>query len=336
MARRRGKGLEWSQVRVGIVLVVAMLVLLFGILSVGKLFNLFAKNYQLVALVRSAAGLPHGAPVALAGERVGKVEAIDFIPMGEKPADFNILVHLTVAKKVESQIRRDSRVRLRTQGLLGDKYIDISPGSLNAPPLQPGDTLRSLPSADFDELLANAGQALEQGRATVADMRALVHRMSSGQGTLGRLIDDDRLYLHMDAATVQLQQTLAAMNDPNGSLGRLIHDPAMYDHLARATARVDSIARLVLAGQGSLGKLIASDSLYRGFLNIMGSADQAATGLAGMLGTFQSGQGTMQRLMTDPGLYDELLKSVIDLQTMINDVRQNPTKYKPDIHVKVF
>src|SRR5512143_3817351 len=154
---RRDEGLVWSQVRVGVVLILAIIALVLAIMMVGKLLNLFAKRYTLVTTVQSAAGLPRGAPVTLAGQRVGQVEGIEFIPMERKHGGNNILIRMAIAREVANQIRRDSKAMFRTAGLLGDRYIDIAPGTIRTPALLPGDTLPMEPATDMDLLLANAG-----------------------------------------------------------------------------------------------------------------------------------------------------------------------------------
>lgn len=333
---RRIEGLQWSHVRVGAVIVLAIVVVVFAIFSVGKLLNLFAKRYTLVTLVESAAGLPSGAPVTLAGQRVGQVAAIEFIAMQHKRAGANIQIVLAISRDVAEQIRADSRAMMRTQGLLGDKYIDISPGSLRARPLQTGDTLPMEPSTDFDLLLAGAAQALDTARAMMVDMRAMTHGLATGRGTLGKLLTDQAAYDDMVATMSELRTTLAGFNDPKGSLGRLAHDPMLYNRLVSAVGRVDSLGAMMAAGQGSLGKLLTGDDLYTGLLGTVNKADSAMNGLAAITGAFRGGNGSLQRLMTDPGLYDQFLKAVVDLQTLVNDVRATPKKYVPDINVKVF
>ena len=333
---RRGEGLTWSQVRVGVVMALAVLVLIMSIFMVGKLLNLFAKRYTLVTVVPSAAGLPAGAPVTLAGQRIGQVAGIQFIPMGRKVDNNNILIRLAIAREIAPQIRRDSRAMFRTQGLLGDKYIDISPGSLTVPALQAGDTVVMLPATDFDVLLANAGSALDSARLMITDLRTMTRGIASGKGTLGKLVNDDAMYANANQAMAQLRTTLAAVNDPNGSMGRMLHDPAMYNRMVSAIARVDSLGGMIAGGQGSLGKLLTRDDVYNGLLGTVSRADSAVAGLAGISRSFNSGNGSLQRLMSDPGLYDQFLKAVVDLQTLVNDVRQQPKKYTPDINVKVF
>ncbi len=333
---RRDEGLVWSQVRVGVVLILAIVVLVLAIMMVGKLLNLFATRYTLVTVVQSAAGLPQGAPVTLAGQRVGQVEGIEFIPLTRKRAGNNILIRMAIARQVADQIRRDSKAMFRTQGLLGDRYIDIVPGTPRAPALTPGDTVPMQPATDMDVLLANAGQALDSAQLMMSDLRAVTRKINSGQGTLGKMISDDSMYRAITGAMTQLHTTLGQLNDPNGSLGRMVHDPALYNRMVSAVSRVDSLGAMIAAGQGSLGKLLTRDEIYNGLLGTVQRADSAVGGLEAMTRSFRTGNGSLQRLLNDPGLYDQFLKAVVDLQTLINDVRAQPKKYRPDINVKVF
>ena len=121
-----------------------------------------------------------------------------------------------------------------------------------------------------------------------------------------------------------------------GAAARLIHDPQLYRQLVSAVSRVDSLGRNILHGQGSLAQLIRTDSLYRGFVGTAAKADTAAGSLAQLLHQLNRPEGSLNRFMTDPRLFDEFLKSVTDFQTLIADVRQNPKKYAPPINVKVF
>jgi phospholipid/cholesterol/gamma-HCH transport system substrate-binding protein len=286
------------------------------------------------------AGLPKGAPVSLAGQRVGQVDEMEFIPMSQKPGGKNVLLRLAIAREVQEQIRADSEARMRTQGLLGDKYIDISPGSLRAAVLQAGDTVRATPPVDFDALLATAQAALDTARLTVSDLRHLTSSISTGQGTLGRLVNDDVLYTRTVTTLTELQTTLAQVNRSDGTFGRLMRDPALYNRMQTAALRVDSIGAMILRGQGSMGKLLQDDAFYTGLVGVIGRADTAVTGLSGFLGRFNhtngSTPGTFQRLMTDPALYDNFLRAVVDLQTLIRDIRANPKRYRPEVNVDVF
>src|SRR5687768_9768739 len=112
---------HWSRMRVLALLVVGLLLLAYAIYRVGKIFDVFASRYTLVTLVTDVAGLREGAPVTVAGQRVGQVSEIAFVPVNAKSGKNNLRVRIEVNEDARDQIRRDSRVFLRAQGLLGDK-----------------------------------------------------------------------------------------------------------------------------------------------------------------------------------------------------------------------
>lgn len=328
---------DWnSRVRVLALTIVGLLLLVYGVYRVGKIFDVFASRYTLITMVNDVAGLREGAPVTVAGQRVGQVSEIDFLPVTRKTGTANLRVVLEVNEAASDQIRRDSRVFLRAQGLLGDKFVDISPGTRNVQPLQPGDTIPAESAMDIEQFLARGGAMLDSATAIVSDLRQITGRLASGQGTMGRLLTDDQLYTRVLAATTDLQRTLHGVNDPNGTIGRMLHDPAMYNRMMSAITRVDSIGSLVLRGRGTLGRFVASDSLYRSLFGTVSKADSAATNFSAFLNRMTTGNGTIQRLATDPRMYDELLKAVVDLQTVLAEVRANPKKYVPPIQIKIF
>jgi phospholipid/cholesterol/gamma-HCH transport system substrate-binding protein len=330
------KTFEWRQARVGLLILAGLALLIFGIYRVGKIFDVFADRYTIVTLLPNVAGLREGALVSLAGQRIGKVEEIEFIPLRQKQGGNHLLLKLEVGEAVREQIRSDSRALVRAQGVLGDKYIDISPGTLRGQPLAAGDTIASTTAMDIEQFLVKASDAMERANVIVDDLRLITGGLARGEGTMGALLRDQQLYHRMMGATTEMNTLLEQVNRGDGALSRMINDPEMYHRLVSAAARVDSLAGLALHGNGSLSQLMRSDSLYRGLVGLTSKGDAAASELSALLQKTNRADGTFNRLLTDPRLFDELLKSVTDLQTLLADVRQNPKKYVPDVNVKVF
>ncbi len=171
-----------QRIRVGLVIVIAALVLAYGIFQVGRLFDVFPSRYPLVTLLDNGAGLIEGAPVTLAGQRVGQVDDIRFLPVDERTDSTNIVAVLAVNRDVEGQIRSDSRASLQTQGLLGNRFIDISPGSTAAAPLQPGDTIPAVPALDYESVLRTVATRMTEVQHVVGDLQVLTDR---ARGPLG-------------------------------------------------------------------------------------------------------------------------------------------------------
>ncbi len=330
------RGDRARQIRVITLLAVGTAVVAFGVYQVGRIFDVFASRYPLITVVPTVAGLREGAPVTLAGQRVGQVERIRFLPLQQQSPDRHVSLRLAVNRDVQSQVRRDSKAYIKSQGLLGDKYVDIVPGTPASAVLLPGDTLPAAEAVDLESVLQLASGTMHDARDIIGDLRGITSAMAQGEGTLGRMLNDDALYLQMTSATGELADVLKDVNDPRGSLGRLMRDPVLYDRAAGAIARVDTLTSLALHSDGTLGKLLNSDEFYDRAVGSMTTLDSTLAGVNSLLEQFDGSHGTLQQLINDPTLYDQLLKAVVDMQTLIQDVRQNPGKYKPNIKVDVF
>jgi len=322
--------------RVAALVAVGLALLAYGVYQVGRIFDVFATRYTIVTLVESGAGLREGAPVTLAGKQVGQVSDIEFIPMSRKSGNKHLRIELAVSEEVQEQIRRDSRLFIRGQGLLGDKYMDISPGTSGAAILQPGDTIESETQLDIEQFLARGAAVLDTAAQAVSELRNITSSISRGEGTIGRLLTDDQLFVRLLATTSQFQSTLEALNNADGTFARMLRDPELYDRMLSAVDRVDRVGAAVLSGEGTLGKLLMSDSLYRSITATALRADSTLAGFSGLFAKVHQGDGALQRFLTDPGLYDEFLKTVVDFQTVIADMRANPKKFVPPVQVRVF
>jgi phospholipid/cholesterol/gamma-HCH transport system substrate-binding protein len=332
----RKRRFDASQIRVAALIIVGLLVLAFAVYRVGKIFDVFASRYTLVTMVPSVAGLQEGSPVTLAGKQIGQIDKIEFIPLRLKRGGNHMVLKLSVADRVREQLRHDSKVQIRPMGLLGDKYVDIEPGTLTSAVLVAGDTIPAVIAFDMEQFLAHASELLDKADLVVADLGQITGGIARGEGTMGQMLHDDQLYNRMVGATGEMHRLLGQLNSGRGTLGRLIQDPEMYRRMVSAAVRVDSLGGAILHGTGSLSQLINSDSLYRGFVGTAAKADAAAAQLSALITRLNDPNGSLSKFALDPRLFDEFLKSVIDLQTLIQDVRENPKKYVPPVNVKVF
>src|SRR5690606_19384197 len=150
-------------------------------------------------------------------QRIGQVQRIDFIPLDQRRDSANLNVTLALNEDVRDQIRRDSRAFFRMQGLLGDKYVDIAPGTAGAAILQPGDTLVVGQSVDIEQFMERAALAIDEAQTIVTDLREVTAGLAAGDGTIGQLLTDEVLYTRMVTATAQLESTLAQLNRADGT-----------------------------------------------------------------------------------------------------------------------
>jgi phospholipid/cholesterol/gamma-HCH transport system substrate-binding protein len=316
---KRSPKITWDQVRVGGLILVAIAILGAAFYTLGRAANLFSSRYELIAYLPTAPGLRVGGSVTLAGQLVGTVKKIDFLP-----ADFdtsrNLRVVAKIDKAVRDQIRHDSEVRLRTMGLLGDKVLDISPGTPRFAVLEAGDTLRVATSLDYDAVLVKAAGAVDDLVLLSQDLRVVTSGLARGQGTVGQLLTNRAMYDQLTSALSRANAMFASLQNPNGTFGRVLNDPTLYLRVTNAVTTLDSTLIAINSSQGTLGRLMRDTTMYVNLNGILRGADSLVKMMA-------NDEGLMSKLLADPTLYDRLNKLTTDLGVMIADVRRDPRRY---------
>ncbi len=324
---KRGSPITWEQVRVGLLILLALGILSAAVFLVGNTGNVFGQRYQLATLVRSAAGLVPGASVQLAGQTVGQVDRIELIPPDLRTDDGNAVeIWMAIDEDVREQIRTDSRAQVRTQGLLGDKLIDIEPGSAEARVLVDGDTIPSTTSVDYDALIAEGAGAVGELLEITENLSELTRGLLEGEGSLGRLVTDDAMYLRVASLAANLDSILSVAASPDAPLMQLLTDDSLYASVRGAAGAMEEIIGSVADGEGTLGRLIGSDSLYAALIGSVRTTDSLLARLA-------AGEGSAGQLLTDDALYEELLKTVTDLNALLAAIRDDPQRYVPPVSV---
>ena len=324
---KRSPTITWDQLRVGIVILVALGIIGIAVYKLGQAANLFAKRYQLIAYLPDANGIRTGGAVMVAGQLAGTVKSIEFLPV-DADTTRNLRLVLQIDETVKEQIRRDSKGKLRTMGLLGDKAFDITPGTPRARVLQEGDTVTVAPSLDYEAVIAQASGAVTDLVALTRDMRAITGGIVRGQGTVGQLVTNRALYDNLNGTLARANAMLAQFQNPNGTVGRMLNDPTLYNRLTGVIASTDSLVTTLNSTKGTAGLLLRDSTLYRNMVGITRGADS-------LMRSLTNGQGTASKLLTDQTLYDQLNKLVTDLSAVLADVRRDPSRYTKGL-VKVF
>lgn len=326
---KRSSFITWDQLKVGALILVALIILGVGILKLGDAGNLFGKRYRLVAYVASATGMRIGGPVTVAGQLAGSIKDIRFLPV-DADTTRNLELVVEVNSALREQVRRDSRARIKTMGLLGDKVFDITVGTPKYRALHEGDTLPIAPSLDYEAVVQQASAAINEVVRLTQDLSKVTSSINRGEGTLGQLVTNRQLYDQLNSTLSRTSSLMARLENPRGTIGRLLDDPSLYTSLNRTLASTDTLISQINSGRGSVGKLLHDDTLYVHLVSVVSRADS-------LMNTMASGKGTMQKLFTDQQLYDQLVKTVTELNNVLVEVRRDPRRYTPGLfQIKVF
>ena len=326
---KRSSFITWDQLKVGALILVALIILGVGILKLGDAGNLFGKRYRLVAYVAGATGMRIGGPVTVAGQLAGSIKDIRFLPV-DADTTRNLELVVEVNSALREQVRKDSRARIKTMGLLGDKVFDITVGTPKYRALHEGDTLPIAPSLDYEAVVQQASAAINEVVRLTQDLSKVTSSINRGEGTLGQLVTNRQLYDQLNSTLSRTSSLMARLENPRGTIGRLLDDPSLYTSLNRTLASTDTLISQINSGRGSVGKLLHDDTLYVHLVSVVSRADS-------LMNTLASGKGTMQKLFTDQQLYDQLVKTVTELNNVLVEVRRDPRRYTPGLfQIKVF
>ncbi len=326
---KRSSYITWDQLKVGVLILVALAILAAAIVKLGAAGNLFGKRYRLIALVATASGLRVGGQVTVAGQVAGSIKDIKFLPP-DADTTRNLRLVMEVDRKLSEQVRQDSRATIQTSGLLGYKLVDISVGTPRYRALHEGDTLLVIPSLDYEAVMRQASGAIAEVVRLTRDLSRVTGGINRGEGTLGQLVTNRQLYDQLNSTLLRTSSLMARLENPRGTVGRLLDDPALYNSLTRMIAGADTVLRQINSGTGSVGKLLRDDTLYVRLNSVVARADS-------LVSTMASGKGTMNKLFTDQQLYDQLVKTVTELNNVLVEVRRDPRRYTPGmIQVKLF
>jgi phospholipid/cholesterol/gamma-HCH transport system substrate-binding protein len=344
----RTRSLAWSELKIGIVAAIAVILASVLVVSVGGTGGFFWQQYQLKTRFTNVQGLKKGAVVRVAGVEVGKVDDITFVGP-------EVEVDLKVNKDQRERITSESRAAIGSLSLLGEPVIDITP-STQGTPLEDGAFIPSMRApGQLSDVATSATESLEQATALLRDIRA-------GKGTVGRLFSDDQLYKEITAFVQAAEGVTNNLRQGEGSLGRLIRDPAAYERLSSSLEELQTITKRINSGEGSLGRLLNDDALVKSLTSASGNVDQITAnlrngeGTAGKLLTdkelydrfnslagrldkvvteLQTGEGTAGRLLQDKQLYENMNAAVGELRALLGDIRKDPKKYL-NVRVSIF
>ncbi len=355
------KQLKWSQLKVGLTVLIASITLAILILLMSGTGGLFTKKIILRSYFDNAGGLREGAPVRLQGVDIGNVSKIRIVPDPARKLT-PVEVILKVSSKFLPSLRKDSLSTLATAGVLGEVYVDIDSSQARGPQVDDGDVLATRESPQIEDVVRASQSTLQNLDALEKRVDRILAFVESGQGSFGKLIYDPALYNRLNSTVAQFQGLVGDVANGKGSLGKLLVDDELYRNANGTISKLNGIIDDLNAGKGTAGKFLKDPTLYntandtianvkkmtddinagKGAIGVMAKDQEFAaklkntmSKLSDLTDKLNSGEGTAGKFLKDSALYDNTNKLLVDTQDLIKAIRQNPKKYLT-IHLKLF
>lgn len=344
----RTRSLAFSQLKIGIIGVVSIVLATILIIAVGGQAGFFWEQFRVRTKFTNVQGMKPGAIVRVSGKDVGKVKSVEF--SGEM-----IDVGIVLNEDVRPLVTANSKASLGSLSLLGEPIVEISAAPGGAP-LADNAYLESIGTGSpIAEMAAKATASLEQANLLITDIRA-------GKGTIGKLFADEAAYNNLNALLTSMNNVTAALHGTRGTAGKLLNDSALHDSLKKSVDDLDAVLVPLRSGNSALGKLINDEAMGKSLTDTMnnvnamsarlGKTDSTVGALLNekvlydklnatmdrvdkLVATLHTGNGTAGKFMNDPALFDNANATMKEFQALLAEIRKDPKKYLR-ISVSIF
>jgi len=249
--------------RLGIFIFVGSLLIVLSIFTIGNKESLFVDTITLNSKFENVEGLKTGAPVRLSGYTIGSISNI--VLAGDSAG--TVIVTMQIEKSLQHFIRLDSEASIVTEGLVGKKVVSITPGSQSAAIVGEGSYIKSKTPLNITQVIEDTQSIIIYVKDITKDFAEIVNKVNEGEGSIGRLVNDDELYKAAVEITTSARQSLDMITAKMDEIAELIVQTnstanVVFSNIDTSIVAIKKIVTGVEKGEGSIGKLIKDNDSY--------------------------------------------------------------------------
>ena len=289
---------------VGAFVFVALVIFVLGVMTLGGQQSLFNKGAAVYAVFDEVNGLQAGNNVRYAGVKVGTIKGVTFTREGK------VSVKMNIEKESLPIIKTDAKAKVSADGFIGNKIVVLFGGSPAAPVVQEGSVLQIDHSLSTEEIMATLQENNKNILAITSNFKTLSERIMNGQGSVGKLLNDDQLFRDMQASMATLK---IAATDAQGLVANV------SDYTARLTAK------------GSLtNDLITDTVLFARLRSTVRQIDALSATAGQVVGNLQATSENLNQRLKDPSSPAGLLlndkETATDIRATIKNLQTSTKK----------
>ena len=195
------------KVRLGLFVTIGLALFILAIFVIGKQKNLFDPVFTIHTRFNNVSGLQVGNTVRFSGINVGTVDKIRIVN------DTTVQVSMLVQKDVQKFIKSDSEAGIGSEGLIGDRLVTNSNGGVNSKPVRDGQVIDSNEPVETDAIMQTLEITVGNAALMSEDLQEILSKINNGQGTLGRLINDEKIARNLDATMTNLKTSTKKLDE---------------------------------------------------------------------------------------------------------------------------
>ena len=292
-----------QKIKLGLFVIVTAILLVTALYVIGRKQNIFGGTSYISAIFTNVNGLKLGNNVRYSGINVGTVRKIAMIN------DTTICVNMALESSILEHIRKDAKAVIGSDGIVGSMVLNIFPGTIESDLLRPGDTLRSIPKISTSDMMSTLSVTNENAAALSSELLKITSSLNEGQGTLGRLLNDEEMGNDLKATVKNLNKVSRDATEVIQDLKGVISDIEFEESLLYVLVN-DSLAASQF--RSTLTHLEASSE----------QIEEAVENLNAVILEVKEGDGTFNYIVNDTTLVndiDETVKNVKEGSVLLNE-----------------
>lgn len=338
-------------IRLGFFIILGIALFAYAIYIIGKQRNLFGNTYTVSGVFKDVSGLKVGNNVRYSGINVGTVSNIQLIN------DTLVQVQVTLENKVHKFVREDSKMEIGTEGVMGNKVVNITPGISTSPVADEGYVLKTIEAVQIDEILEELQKSSVNTTVITKNLADITTKINQGEGIFGSIFTDtsfsnnlNKISTNTTNLTRNFNQITEKINQEEGLIGKMLADTTVAsqfgqarNNLLQSTENLRDITGKINEGEGVFGKMF-TDTSFTHHLDIVSKnlnyTTQKAKAISENLEVFtekmKSGKGMINKLLTDSAFADSLDGTLENINKSAKELDEAAKMVRKNWFIKTF
>ncbi|MFA6086798.1 MlaD family protein [Mucilaginibacter sp.] len=202
-----------QKIKIGLFTFIGFVILLLAVFFIGNQKSMFSSNFRVYGTFKNVNGLTVGNNVRFAGINVGVVDAINIV------TDSSVRVDLSLNNSVKKFIKKDSKLSIGSDGLMGDKLIVIAPGGIKSTQeIEAGEQLIAINPVDVDRIITKLTRIADNAETLTTNLAEIVAKVNNGKGSISRLLNDDKIARDLEGTVRQARTTMKGVHSTTATL----------------------------------------------------------------------------------------------------------------------
>lgn len=338
-------------IRLGFFVAIGVILFILGIYYIGSQINIFSKNFQISGIFTDISGLKVGNNARFSGINIGTVSKVQIIN------DSLVRVDLSIQENVRQFIKKDSKMEIGSEGLMGNKIVNIYTGSINVDIVEEGDTLETIEVVQIDVIMRQLNTSTKNTAIITKNIAEISDKINRGEGAFGKLFADtsfsnnlSRIGKNTDRLTNNFADITDKISREEGTIGMLLSDTVLSnqiffagENLQKSTQNLVEITNQVNRGQGLFGEIFTDTTFTIGLSkagkNLDYTTEKAkilSDNLVRITNEIREGQGLITRLIYDTAFADSVEIAVHNVNKGAKEVEKAANIVKKNWLIRLF